>query len=115
MFTMVNDFKDWIQDEMRKRNWSQAELARRADVARSGINMLITQERQPGLELCLAIAEAFDIHPIYVLQKAGIIPEDQTVYEFDLEGRATIELPDDNPAIEAAFSIFDKILESKAM
>jgi len=46
---------------------------------------------------------------------AGTIPEDQTVYEFDLEGRPTIELPDDNPAIEAAYGIFDKILESTAV
>ena len=41
---------------------------------------------------------------------AGTIPEDQTVYEFDLEGRPTIELPDDNPAIQAAYEIFDNIL-----
>ncbi len=47
------------------------------------------------------------------LELAGIIPEDSTVYEFDLEGRATIELPDDNPAIQAAFSIFDNVLNSK--
>ena len=47
------------------------------------------------------------------LELAGTIPEDQTVYEFDLEGRPTIELPNDNPAIEAAYEIFDKILESK--
>ena len=45
------------------------------------------------------------------LELAGIIPEDQTVYEFDLEGRPTIELPDDNPAIRAAFKIFDTILK----
>ena len=46
---------------------------------------------------------------------AGTIPEDETVYEFDLEGRPTIELPDDNPAIKAAYGIFDKILESTAV
>ena len=40
----------------------------------------------------------------------GTIPEDQTVYEFDLEGRPTIDLPDDNKAIAAAYRIFDTIL-----
>jgi CO dehydrogenase maturation factor len=44
------------------------------------------------------------------LELAGVIPEDQTVYAFDLEGRPTVDLPDDNPAIQAAFSIFDNIL-----
>jgi CO dehydrogenase maturation factor len=44
------------------------------------------------------------------LELAGTIPEDQAVYEFDLEGRATIELPDDNPAVQAAFDIFRNII-----
>jgi CO dehydrogenase maturation factor len=44
------------------------------------------------------------------LELAGTIPEDQSVYEFDLNGRPTIEMADDNPAIQAAFQIFDKII-----
>ena len=44
------------------------------------------------------------------LALAGTIPEDQTVYEYDLEGRATIKLPDDNDAVRSAFDIFQKII-----
>ena len=44
------------------------------------------------------------------LELAGTIPEDQTVYEFDLEGRATIALPEDNDAVQSAFDIFDIII-----
>ncbi len=44
------------------------------------------------------------------LELAGTIPENQTVYEFDLEGRATIELPDDNDAVQSAFDIFQKVI-----
>jgi CO dehydrogenase maturation factor len=44
------------------------------------------------------------------LELIGTIPEDQTVYEFDLEGRPTIELPENNNAVQAAFEIFDKII-----
>ena len=44
------------------------------------------------------------------LELIGTVPEDQTVYEFDLEGRPTIELPDNNNAVQAAFEIFDKII-----
>ena len=44
------------------------------------------------------------------LELSGSIPEDQTVYEFDLEGRATIELPEDNDAVLSAFNIFEKII-----
>ncbi|MBW1698012.1 MAG: AAA family ATPase [Deltaproteobacteria bacterium] len=44
------------------------------------------------------------------LELAGIIPEDETIYEFDLNGRPTIEIPEDNKAVKAAFDIFDKII-----
>jgi len=45
------------------------------------------------------------------LALAGTIPEDPTVYEYDLNGRPTIELPEDNIAVMAAYEIFDKIIE----
>jgi CO dehydrogenase maturation factor len=44
------------------------------------------------------------------LELAGTIPEDDTVYEYDLNGRPTVELPVDNPAIQSAFRIFDRIV-----
>jgi CO dehydrogenase maturation factor len=44
------------------------------------------------------------------LEFAGTIPDDETVYSFDLKGRPTIEIEQDNAAVSAAFSIFDKIL-----
>jgi CO dehydrogenase maturation factor len=44
------------------------------------------------------------------LELAGTIPEDQMLYEFDLDGRPTIELPVDNDALRAAFEIFDRIV-----
>ena len=44
------------------------------------------------------------------LMLAGSIPADDTVYEYDLRGRPTIELPKDNPALVAAYRIFDQII-----
>ena len=44
------------------------------------------------------------------LELVGTIPEDSAVYEYDLNGRPTIELPDDNRTVKAAFMIFDKII-----
>jgi CO dehydrogenase maturation factor len=41
------------------------------------------------------------------LELAGLIPEDNMVYEYDLEGRPTIELPEENKSVRAAFEIFD--------
>lgn len=44
------------------------------------------------------------------LELAGTIPEDSTVYEYDLSGRPTVEIPDNNKAVRAAFEIFAKII-----
>ena len=44
------------------------------------------------------------------LELAGTIPEDRTVYEYDLKGRPTIEIPENNQAVQAAFEIFAKLI-----
>ncbi|MFP4393079.1 MAG: AAA family ATPase [Desulfohalobiaceae bacterium] len=44
------------------------------------------------------------------LELLGSIYMDQGVQEFDLQGKPTFELPADNPALNSAFSIFDRIL-----
>jgi len=45
------------------------------------------------------------------LNLAGTIPKDDLLYDFDMNGNPTVNLPDDNPALSAAFDIFDKIIE----
>ena len=44
------------------------------------------------------------------LKLLGTLPDDQTVYEYDFEGRPTVEIPADNPAINAAEKIFETII-----
>ena len=44
------------------------------------------------------------------LELAGVIPDDEQVYEFDMDGRPTIEIEGDNPALKAAYAIFDQIV-----
>jgi CO dehydrogenase maturation factor len=44
------------------------------------------------------------------LQLAGVIPDDEQVYEFDLVGRPTVDIGEGNPALSAAYAIFDKII-----
>ncbi len=47
----------------------------------------------------------------FELNLAGIIPKDDDLYDFDMKGNPTSSLPDDNPAMSAAWRIFDKIIE----
>jgi CO dehydrogenase maturation factor len=40
----------------------------------------------------------------------GTIPEDETIYQYDLNGRPTIEMPEDSPSVRAAFDLFGRFL-----
>jgi len=58
MFTMVNDFIDWILEEMATRDWSQAEMARRTGLSATMISHLISGKRQPGDATLRALVRA---------------------------------------------------------
>jgi CO dehydrogenase maturation factor len=44
------------------------------------------------------------------LKLLGTLPDDNTVYEYDFEGRPTVEIPAENPAIAASEKIFETII-----
>jgi CO dehydrogenase maturation factor len=44
------------------------------------------------------------------LELAGTIPEDDAVYTYDLKGQPTVTLDENNPAVQQAFAIFDKVI-----
>jgi CO dehydrogenase maturation factor len=46
------------------------------------------------------------------LELAGTVPADDTVYEYDLKGKPTIAIEENNPAVKAVFDIFDRIIET---
>jgi len=45
------------------------------------------------------------------LELAGMIPMDNTIYDYDLNGQTTIEMPESNQSVKAAFEIFEKIIK----
>jgi CO dehydrogenase maturation factor len=45
------------------------------------------------------------------LELLGTIPDDTDVYEYDLAGKPTVGMPEDNPAIQAAGRVFDKLFQ----
>ena len=42
------------------------------------------------------------------LEVAGVVPQDKNVFQYDLQGRAIVELPEDSPAIKTVYSILDR-------
>jgi CO dehydrogenase maturation factor len=44
------------------------------------------------------------------LELAGTVPADPVVYDYDLNGRPTVEMPEESASVEAAFNIFNKVV-----
>ncbi len=44
------------------------------------------------------------------LELAGTVPADPVVYDFDLNGRPTVEMPKESSSVTAAFDIFHKVV-----
>lgn len=105
-------FSEWLLLELKKREWSQADLARAAQVSRSAISEIISGRRQVGKDTANAIAEALKIPPEHVFRAAGILPSqpdaDPWVEEMDAKLRQlSPELRD------LAARVIESIIESE--
>lgn len=81
------------------------DLAKSLNIGVSKSYLIInqTKEAMPDMAINMIKEKGLDL--------AGTIPEDNTVYEYDLNGRPSIEIPEDNQAVQAAFKIFEKIIK----
>ena len=70
----MNDLIPWILRELQERGWSQAELARRSGISAAGVSQILSEQRLPTPDFCIAIARALRIPPEDVLRRAGILP-----------------------------------------
>lgn len=68
----VPDFSEWLREELQKRGWRAATLARESGISRGAISHIFNHERTPGIDMLRAIAKAFDLPLITVLQAAGM-------------------------------------------
>jgi transcriptional regulator with XRE-family HTH domain len=73
-YTMENDFVTWLNTELQSRGWSNAELARRADIAPSAISMVLSGTREPSADFCIAVANALHRPVEEALYAAGLLP-----------------------------------------
>lgn len=70
----MENFSDWLNQELKKRGWSQADLARASGKDSAVISNITNGRRGVGVELCRVIAEALKIPPETVLRAAGHLP-----------------------------------------
>lgn len=66
-------FTDWLSDQMQKRFWTQAVLAREAGISKGSLSHLFSGTRKPGASLLKAIARALSVPADEVFRAAGVI------------------------------------------
>ena len=81
-----------------------AKLIEECDMHPSKIGLIVN--RAPEGRLNDGIKEEIEIQGLHLL---GVVPQDNTVYEYDCEGRPTASLPEDNPVKQALRAIVDKL------
>jgi CO dehydrogenase maturation factor len=80
------------------------DLARSLNIGVAKSYVVINQVKNGLSEKALEMIDAAG------LELAGTVPEDDNVYEYDFNGRPTIEMPENSPSVQAAFKIFEKIM-----
>ena len=73
----MKEFSDWLRNEIRDRDWSQADLAEKSSVPGATISRIINDTRDPGPDVCNKFAKALNYPPEFVFRKAGILPENK--------------------------------------
>lgn len=71
---MDSDFLSWVNGEVDRRGWRNAELARRMGVSDATVSRTLSGEHAPSFEFCVGLARALGELPETVLRRAGLLP-----------------------------------------
>jgi len=81
-----------------------AELINEMNMKPSAVKLIIN--RAPGEELAAGILEEIKLQNLDLI---GVVPQDELVYEFDSEGKPTVQLPESSKARQALNEIARKL------
>jgi transcriptional regulator with XRE-family HTH domain len=91
----VNGFSTWLEGELKARDWRQADLVKRSGINSGLLSQILSGQRSPGVETCRALAKAFGLKDIQVLQIAGLATDS--------------DLPKFSPVVESAASMLNDL------
>lgn len=69
-----------------------------------GKSWLVVNRVRPGFDPATLTDLPPDLH------LAGVVPDDVLIHDADANGRPTVNLPEDNPAVRAAFTLFARVV-----
>jgi transcriptional regulator with XRE-family HTH domain len=66
----TEEFQQWLKEQMKARGWSMRETSIKAGLSEGRISQIMRGD-PPGMEVCIALAGAFDVQLELVLYLAG--------------------------------------------
>lgn len=70
----MENFSDWLLNELKERDMTQSDLARQANLGRGTISNIMSGTRSVGKDTLVAIAHALKLPPDLVFEKAKVFP-----------------------------------------
>lgn len=70
-----NGFVQWLDEELARRNWRPADLARAAGISTGSLSQIYSGTRNAGPDIANAIARGLNLPPDTVFRHAGLLPE----------------------------------------
>lgn len=70
----LTDFSEWLNDELMRRGWRQADLVRATGISRSGISLLMNGQIRPAPQTIMQLSRVFKVPPDYIMRKVGYLP-----------------------------------------
>ena len=67
-------FVQWLDEQEKRFEYSDYEVAKKGDFSHSALSRARTENIPPGYNICMKIAGVFNISPITVLRKGGLLP-----------------------------------------
>lgn len=74
----VNDFRDWLREQMRIRDWKQAGVAKDVGVSQSAVSQWLSGEDNPRPGALGKLAEITSTNPVWLFELVGYFPTGTT-------------------------------------
>jgi transcriptional regulator with XRE-family HTH domain len=113
MILHSTNFPEWLQTELDKRRWSQAELAYSAGISRAVVNKLLNRKTYPQPDTLQAIARAFKIPVETVYRAAGLLPHETESETFEAEIIHKLKLIKNHKRRKTAISILNALIDEE--
>jgi transcriptional regulator with XRE-family HTH domain len=75
----MENFREFLESEMKKRGWKQADLARASNLSTAAISNIINGRRGVGEESIIALAHALNIPRETVFRAAGFLTQREVI------------------------------------